>query len=237
MKIKCLVVDDEPLAVRLIENHISKIDALEVVATANSALKAFEILNTQEVDLLFLDIKMPNITGIDFLKSLKNPPKTIFTTAYRDFAIESYELEAVDYLLKPITFERFFKSVDRFLRETVPMKPSVTVSRDEEAYILLKSAGKNYKIILDDIVYVESVKDYIKVHKSDGSNLTSKYKIGNLESELPLGSFLRIHRSFIINTSKITAFSNTDIEVSGIELPIGVSHKEEVDLFLEKIKK
>jgi two-component system, LytTR family, response regulator len=113
MKIKCLVVDDEPLAVRLIENHIAKIDALEVVATANSALKAFEILNTQKIDLLFLDIKMPNITGIDFLKSLKHPPKTIFTTAYRDFAIESYELEVVDYLLKPITFERFFKSVDK----------------------------------------------------------------------------------------------------------------------------
>jgi two-component system, LytTR family, response regulator len=237
MKIKCLVVDDEPLAVRLIENHIAKIDALEVVATANSALKAFEILNTQEIDLLFLDIKMPSITGIDFLKSLKNPPKTIFTTAYRDFAIESYELEAVDYLLKPITFERFFKSVDRFLRETVPAKNSVTVNREELDYILLKAAGKNYKIVLDDIVYVESIKDYIKVHKSDGSNLTSKYKIGNLESELPAECFIRIHRSFIINTSKITAFSNTDIEVSGIELPIGVSHKEEVDLFLEKIKK
>ncbi|MCL9806873.1 LytTR family DNA-binding domain-containing protein [Flavobacterium amniphilum] len=237
MKIKCLVVDDEPLAVRLIENHIAKIDALEVVATANSALKAFEILNTQEVDLLFLDIKMPNITGIDFLKSLKNPPKTIFTTAYRDFAIESYELEVVDYLLKPITFERFFKSVDRFLRESVPIKKSVVEKQPEENYILLKSAGKNYKIDLDDIVYVESIKDYIKVHKQDGTNLTSKYKIGNLESELPFGSFIRIHRSFIINTSKITAFSNTDIEVSGIELPIGVSHKEEVDLFLEKIKK
>ena len=237
MKIKCLVVDDEPLAVRLIENHIAKIDALEVVATVNSALKAFEILNTQEVDLLFLDIKMPNITGIDFLKSLKHPPKTIFTTAYRDFAIESYELEAVDYLLKPVTFERFFKSVDRFLRETTSIKTTIGDNKEEEKYILLKSAGKNYKILLNDIVYIESIKDYIKVHRTDGSDLTSKYKIGNLESELPSENFIRIHRSFIINTSKVTAFSNTDIEVSGIELPIGVSHKDEVDLFLETMKK
>lgn len=238
MKIKCLIVDDEPLAIRLIENHIAKIDALEVVATASSALKAFEILNTQKIDLLFLDIKMPNITGIDFLKSLKHPPKTIFTTAYRDFAIESYELEAVDYLLKPITFERFFKSVDRYLRDSATVN---TFSNPEipkkEDYILLKSAGKNFKIKLDDILYVESIKDYIKVHKTDGSNITSKYKISNLEAELPSDHFVRIHRSFIINAAKITAFSNTDIEVLGIDLPIGISHKEQVDLFLEKIKK
>ena len=238
MKIKCLVVDDEPLAIRLIENHIAKIDALEVVATANSALKAFEILNAQKIDLLFLDIKMPNITGIDFLKSLRNPPKTIFTTAYRDFAIESYELEAVDYLLKPVTFERFFKSVDRFLRESnsLPVSGTAEVGQ-KETYILLKAAGKNFKIALDDILYIESIKDYIKVHKTDGNSITSKYKISNLEAELPSGIFLRIHRSFIINTSKISAFSNTDIEVSDIELHIGISHKEQVDLFLEKMKK
>ena len=117
MKIKCLVVDDEPLAIRLIEKHIDKIDALEVVATCNNALKAFEILNSQTIDLLFLDIKMPNMTGIEFLRNLKNPPKTILTTAYRDFAIDGFELGVVDYLLKPITFERFFKAVDKFLIE------------------------------------------------------------------------------------------------------------------------
>jgi DNA-binding LytR/AlgR family response regulator len=237
MKIKCLVVDDEPLAVRLIENHIAKIDALEVVATANSALKAFEILNTKKIDLLFLDIKMPNITGIDFLKSLKHPPKTIFTTAYRDFAIESYELEVVDYLLKPITFERFFKSVDKYLRTSNPVAATVVEPVKNEEYILLKSSGKNFKIALDDIIYVESVKDYIKVHKTDGNAITSKYKISNLETDLPSEKFVRIHRSFIINASKVTAFSNTDIEVSGIDLPIGISHKEQVDLFLERIKK
>ncbi|GAA4777014.1 MULTISPECIES: LytR/AlgR family response regulator transcription factor [Flavobacterium] len=237
MKIKCLIVDDEPLAIRLIENHISKIDVLEVVATANNAMKAFEILNTQQIDLLFLDIKMPNITGIDFLRSLKHPPKTIFTTAYRDFAIESYELEVVDYLLKPITFERFFKSVDKFLREKISVKVVDTIPQKKEEYILLKSAGKNYKIALNDVVYVESIKDYIKVHKTDGSSIISKYKIGNLEEELLTHDFIRIHRSYIVNASKVTAFSNTDIEVSGKEFPIGASYKDQVDLFLEKLKK
>lgn len=237
MKIKCLIVDDEPLAIRLIENHISKIDALQVVATASNAMKAFEILNTQQIDLLFLDIKMPNITGIDFLKSLKNPPKTIFTTAYRDYAIESYELEVIDYLLKPITFERFFKSIERYLRGITLEKMTYDTNDNSNPYILLKSSGKNYKIVLDEITYIESIKDYVKVHKIDGNSIVTKYKIGDLEEELSKAGFMRIHRSFIVNTEKITAFSNTDIEISGIELPIGVSHKEQVEIFLKKMKK
>uniref|UniRef100_UPI000AE3ED7A LytR/AlgR family response regulator transcription factor n=1 Tax=Tenacibaculum ovolyticum TaxID=104270 RepID=UPI000AE3ED7A len=143
MRVKCLLVDDEPLAIKLIENHISKIDALEVVATCNNALKAFEIINTQQIDLMFLDIKMPNITGIDFLKTLKNPPKTIFTTAYRDYAIESYDLEVVDYLLKPITFERFFKSIDRFLREKKEVSANTfnTEKKNTEDFLLVKSGN------------------------------------------------------------------------------------------------
>lgn len=236
MKIKCLIVDDEPLAIRLLENHIAKIDVFEVVATANSAMKAFEIINTQQIDLLFLDIKMPNITGIDFLKNLKSPPKTIFTTAYRDFAIESYELEVVDYLLKPITFERFFKSVDRFLRELTPIKNINIETQKIEDYILLKSAGKNYKVSLEDIVYVESDKDYIKVYKSDSTVIVSKHKISDLEQELPLEKFTRIHRSFIINNNKITAFSATDIEVNTIELPIGASFKEQAQKLIDSLK-
>ncbi|WP_136667127.1 LytTR family DNA-binding domain-containing protein [Flavobacterium sp. H122] len=236
MKIKCLIVDDEPLAIRLIENHISKIDVLEVVATANNAMKAFEILNTHQIDLLFLDIKMPNITGIDFLKSLKHPPKTIFTTAYRDFAIESYELEVVDYLLKPVTFERFFKSVDRFLRENNSEKVSFVENDNTQDYILLKSSGKNYKIVLSEIVYIESIKDYIKVHKTDGNSVVSKYKISDVEQELPSDTFTRIHRSFIINNSKINAFSTTEIEVNNIELPIGVSFKDQAQKLIDSLK-
>jgi DNA-binding LytR/AlgR family response regulator len=236
MKVKCLLVDDEPLAIKLIENHISKIDALEVVATCNNALKAFEIINTQQIDLMFLDIKMPNITGIDFLKTLKNPPKTIFTTAYRDYAIESYDLEVVDYLLKPITFERFFKSIDRFLREKKEVVVSVTEKNDLEDFLLVKSGNKHHKIKIEEIVFIESLKDYIKIHTVNDKRIVAKYKIGEIEEELMNKNFLRIHRSYIVNTSKISAFTMSDIEVNSVEIPIGASYKEKVISFLSKWK-
>lgn len=235
MKIKCLVVDDEPLAIRLIEKHIAKIDNLEVVATCNNALKAFEILNLQKIDLMFLDIKMPNITGVEFLKNLKNPPKTILTTAYRDYAIEGYDLGVVDYLLKPVTFERFLKAVDKFLSETARNEVKIKESVPDE-YILVKSGIKNYKINTNDIVYIESLKDYIKINTVGDKNITSKYKIGDIQEELNGDHFLRIHRSFIINTTKITAFTMNEIEVSNIEIPIGASYKEDVLLYLKTLK-
>ena len=228
MKIKCLVVDDEPLAIRLIEKHIAKIDNLEVVATCNTALKAFEILNLQKIDLMFLDIKMPNITGIEFLKNLKNPPKTILTTAYRDYALEGYDLGVVDYLLKPITFERFFKAVDKFLSTNTANIEVKTKESVPDEFILVKSGIKNYKINTNDIIYIESLKDYIKINTTGDKNITSKYKIGDIQQELNQDNFLRIHRSFIINTSKITAFTLNEIEVGGIEIPIGASYKDDV---------
>ena len=235
MKIKCLLVDDEPLAIKLIENHISKIDALDVVAKCNNALKAFEILNTQEIDLMFLDIKMPNITGIDFLKTLKNPPKTIFTTAYRDYAIESYDLEAVDYLLKPITFERFFKAIDRLLRENKLIENTKKETTQVD-YIIVKSGNKHHKIVKGDILYIESLKDYIKIHTAGDKHTVSKYKIGDIEQDLKESHFLRVHRSYIININKISAFTINDIEVSSTEIPIGASYKDKVVSFLDKLK-
>lgn len=235
MKIKCLIVDDEPLAIKLIEKHIAKIDNLEVIATCNNALKAFEILNTQTIDLMFLDIKMPSMTGIDFLKNIKNPPKTIFTTAYRDFAIESYDLGVVDYLLKPITFERFFKAVDKYLSEkSIPIVKQEQLISEE--YIIVKSGIKNHKIDTKDILYIESIKDYIKIFLTNNQTITAKHKISDMEVELNHNRFIRIHRSFIINREKVSAFSNNDIEVNGAEVPIGASYKEETLLFLESLK-
>lgn len=186
---------------------------------------------------MFLDIKMPNLTGIDFLKSLKNPPKTIFTTAYRDFALESYDLETVDYLLKPITFERFFKAIDKFTRQNVNTKNAHLKEVEKTNYILLKSGNKHHKINLSDIIYIESLKDYIKIHLENDTSIISKYKLGEMEQDLFGFEFLRIHRSYIINTLKITAFSSNDIAVKGVEIPIGASYKEKVILYLEKIKK
>ena len=235
MNIKCLIVDDEPLAILLIENHISKINGLEVVATANNALKAFEIINTQSIDLMFLDIKMPNITGIDFLRTLKNPPKTILTTAYRDFAIEGFELEVSDYLLKPILFERFFKSMERFLREN-KTNTTAEINPQKKDYIIVKSGSKNHKVTIEEILYVESLKDYIKIHTQDGENIVSKFKISDIEVKLSNNQFIRIHRSYIINTEKITAFTTSEIEVNGIEIPIGASYKETAEQFLKNLK-
>lgn len=235
MKVKCLIVDDEPLAIRLIEKHIAKLEKLEVVATCQTAMKAFEIISTQQIDLLFLDIKMPDITGIEFLKNLKNPPKTILTTAYRDYALESYDLRVVDYLLKPITFERFFKAIDKFLQETQKI-PQLVLPVATGDFIFIRSGIKNHKVLLNDILYIESLKDYIKITLTD-RYITSKYKISDIETELNPTVFLRIHRSFIINTNKITAFTLNDIEVAGQEIPIGASYRDEVMVFLEKLKK
>ena len=236
MKTRCLLVDDEPLAIRLLQNHIAQIDTLEVVATCNSAIKAFEILNTQTIDLMFLDIKMPQMLGIDFLKSLKNPPKTIFTTAYREYALESYELETVDYLLKPITFERFLKAIDRFQRQNQAATSPAQSQAPQADYIIVKSGIKHHKIVLSDVLYIESLKDYIKIHLTNQSAIVAKYKLGEMEQELASQHFLRVHRSYIINTDKITAFTVHDIEVEGQEIPIGASFKEEVTEFINQMK-
>lgn len=234
MKVKCLLVDDEPLAIKLLENHISKIASFEVVATCNNAMKALEILNTHEIDLLFLDIKMPTITGIDFLKSLRHPPKTIFTTAYREYALESYDLDIADYLLKPITFDRFFRAVERYYRDIKPTQITVATPKTAtETLIQIKSGTKYHKVAVSDISYIESLKDYVKVHTSSKC-IVSKQKISDLEAELAKHSFLRVHRSYLINSKKVTAFTPHDIELNDVEVPIGASYKEYVLAILKE---
>ena len=218
MKVQCLIIDDEPLAASLIEDYVSKIPQLETVAICNNALEAFEILKTKKIDLLFLDIQMPTLTGIDFLKSLQNPPKVIFTTAYREYAIESYELEVLDYLLKPIPFNRFFKAIDKYFKTIAPIKSSFQKedSKEEDAnYLYVNVNKKHHKVLFDDILYVESLKDYIRIHTSENSIMT-KEKISDFEQLLP-SNFLRTHRSYIANTKKITAFTSQDVEIGPVQ--------------------
>jgi two-component system LytT family response regulator len=223
MKIRCLLVDDEPLAIQLLQRHIAQLDFCEVTGTCNNAIKALEILNQQDIDLLFLDIKMPQISGLDLLKALRRPPKTILTTAYREYALDGFDLDVVDYLLKPITFDRFFKAMERYLRNSNFTIPHL-LSSSEPQYIYLKSGHKYFKVDTRDIIYAESLKDYVNVHVKD-KVITSKYKISDLEKELEGKGFLRIHRSFIVNLQCITAFTATDIEIGSLELPIGDSYK------------
>ncbi|WP_419493998.1 LytR/AlgR family response regulator transcription factor [Chryseobacterium bernardetii] len=226
--IKCIIVDDEPLAATLLENHISKIDHLKLTGKAENALEAYKLLQNQTVDLMFLDIQMPHFNGIDFLRSLPQKPKTIFTTAYREFAIEGFELEAVDYLLKPITFERFFKSVERVLRN---------INDSKGDFIILKTEGMHRKLSLADIIYIESQGNDIKITLAGNESFISKSKITNLELLLASKGFVRVHRSFIINTAFVTAFNNNEIHLGSYEIPVGRSYRQEFERFIAAFSK
>lgn len=223
---KCVIIDDEPIAIKVIQEHLENFDCIECLGTYTKALNAIEVLNTQAIDLLFLDINMPGISGIEFLKSLTKPPKVIFTTAYRNFAVDAFELEAVDYLVKPISFERFLKAVNKFLAMRAPNIQTSKETESEKAYIILKSDKKNYKIKYGDILYIESLDNYIKVHTNDISIICYE-RLSSIEKELP-ANFLRIHRSYIINESKIGVFTSSTIEIGGNKFTIGRNYKEEV---------
>ncbi|MFT5618468.1 MAG: two-component system LytT family response regulator [Arenicella sp.] len=225
MKYKCVIVDDEELARELIETHLSQLDEFELVASCESALEAQKILRTESVDLLFLDIEMPVLKGTDFLKSLTIQPKVIFTTAYRDYAIEGFELNAIDYLLKPIVFERFFKAVSKFLESSYENTHAETPPESKD-YIYVQSKRKNIRINLSEVLYIESVKDYVRIHLKT-EDITFKSSITSFYEKLDT-HFLRIHRSFIVNTRQVTAFTKNDVEIGQQEIPIGEMYKEEV---------
>jgi DNA-binding LytR/AlgR family response regulator len=231
MKTRCIIVDDEPLAVEAIQMHVEKFDSLRLVATCMDAFQAFDILNRTRVDLMFLDIQMPEVTGLDFLKSLKNPPKVILTTAYRDYAIDAFDLNVIDYLLKPISFDRFMQAINKFYEQSTSelVMPGTTLNQVESNpdHIYVRSDKKNVKIRFDEILYIESIKDYVKI-VCINRTIISKILISELESKLPAELFLRIHRSYIICIRNIEAYSPTHIEVPGKELPIGRNYKHEV---------
>lgn len=224
--VKCIIIDDEPLAIKLIKGHIEQVPGLELIATFQNAVAALDLLKKEPVDLIFLDIQMPVLTGIDFVKSLQKPPGVIFTTAYRDYAAESYELNVIDYLIKPITFTRFFTAVNKFFNQystsqQVAKEPSL--EQVQQSYIYVNSNKKHIKIAFDDMLYIESIKDYVRIHTADKSIVT-KDKISDFEQKVP-AHFLRVHRSFIVNTHKITAFTKQDIEIGDREIPIGRNYK------------
>jgi DNA-binding LytR/AlgR family response regulator len=222
MKYKCIIVDDEPLARELITSHLAHFDNFELVDSFENALKAYAFLESNTIDLMFLDIEMPLLKGNDFLKKLKNPPKVIFTTAYREYAIEGYELNVIDYLLKPITFDRFFVSIEKFKQLQIPKAPE---NLTNENHIFVSSGSKNIKIVFDHILFVESLKDYITIHLENGKSHHLKQNISAFEKVLD-SNFVRIHRSFIIQTKKLTAYSKNEVEINAIEIPIGSSYKE-----------
>jgi two-component system, LytTR family, response regulator len=222
MKYNCVIIDDEELARELIETHLSKFTDFRLVASCESAIEAQLILKENKVDLIFLDIEMPLLKGIDFVNSLEKRPNIILTTAHREYALEGYELNVIDYLLKPITFERFFKAIDKFLITA----NNNTVHQETNNHIYVQINKKNTKIILDEILYIESFKDYINIHLSDTS-IRFKQSISSFEKELD-HRFIRSHRSFIVNKNKITAFTKKEIEIGTVVIPIGNNYKNNV---------
>lgn len=217
--INCLIVDDEPLAQDILANYVQQNDQLLLVQKCSTAFEAFEILHQQQIDLMFLDVKMPALNGIDFLKSLKSPPAVIFTTAFSEYAAASYELEAIDYLLKPITKERFEKSLAKFFKQ------QPIIENEEKDYTYFKVSGKLIKVEHDAILYVQSIKDYVLLCTDNGNlivHMTMKY----LTELLPESKFVRVHRSYVVNFAKIVVLAKNQVQIAGTEIPIGESYKD-----------
>ena len=230
MKIKCVIIDDEPIARDIIKDYILKINELDLIAEFNKPTEALTFLNETKTDLLFLDINMPEIDGIHFAKSLSEPPAIIFTTAYREFAANGFELQAVDYLVKPIPFDRFLKAVNHYLKlhsKSVEMTTAEMREKPENEFILLKDNKKTHKVYLSDIKYIESDGDYIRFYLQS-RKLMIRGSLSSMEVTLPSALFLRIHNSYMINLKKVNAVTLYSVEIDGTELPISRSHKEKV---------
>lgn len=230
MKLRCLLIDDEPPALKVLQSHIDQISGLEVVGTCRNALEAIDVLHQKTVDVMFLDIKMPKIIGTEFLRSLSHPPKVIFVTAYRDYAVEGFELDAVDYLVKPVSFERFLKAIDR-LRRTAEQQPEFEKKQykaNPDAFVYVKADRAMQKVFVNEILYIESWKDYVRLYLTTGKYLLVKQPISAMENLLSHHNFMRVHRSYIVSVNKISGYCGMSIRLGSIEIPIGRLYKQAV---------
>ncbi len=222
-----ILVDDEPLAQEVVETHISKFPSLHLVAKCSNAVEALHALQQNDIDLMFLDIQMPQISGIDFLKTLPNPPKVILTTAFSEYAMDGYDLNVVDYLLKPISFDRFAKAVNKAISQESKASDQEPVgsSKDSADYIFVKADKKLIKIHFNDIFYIEGLKDYVILHTPTGRVVTLQ-TMKSLETKLPQDLFMRIHRSYIVNLGNITIIEGNTIQIGKKIIPIGKNYKD-----------
>lgn len=238
MSIRCLIVDDEPLAQRVIERYAENLPFLEILKKCNNAIEAIEFLHNQPVDLIFLDINMPRLSGMDFLKTLKHPPLVVITTAYAEYAIQGYELDVVDYLMKPFPFDRFFKAVQkaeemlrgREQRHAEHREPE----KQDESFIFIKSSKKTFKVNLNDILYIEALGDYVKIFTTE-KMIISYQSLKNIETLLPAPSFPRIHKSFIIALSRIDMIEGNHVKIKDRMIPIGTNFKAEFEKLIKSI--
>jgi DNA-binding LytR/AlgR family response regulator len=232
-KVNCIIVDDEHVAREILQVHISKIEKLELVAICKNALEAFNAVNNFNVDLVFLDINMPEISGLSFARAVNKNVSIIFTTAYREYAVDGFDLQAVDYLLKPISFERFFQAINKYLNENNVFQASLQneVPEEKQESFFVRADRKMIKIQYDEISFVESLADYIKIHLKDKIVITRE-TISNIEAKLPQNDFIRTHRSYIVAKRVIDSFTHELVEIGKKQIPISRGYKKEV---LEKL--
>lgn len=227
--IHCIIVDDEPIARDILNEHLGKIDRIRVIASCKNALEAFKAINDYPVDLVFLDINMPEIDGLAFARSMTRQIKVIFTTAYRDYAVDGFDLRAVDYLLKPVSFERLLQSINKYLDESQVadhgINREIVSEKDDSLYV--RSDRKMIRVRFSEILYLESIGDYLKIHLHDRTVVTRE-TMTTLEAKLPAMEFIRIHRSFLVAKKEIDSFTAEYVELGGIQLPLSRSYKEDV---------
>lgn len=236
MKLRCLLIDDEPPALKVLSRYISSINGLEIAGQCGNAIEALDVLHQKTVDVIFLDIKMPRILGTEFLKNLSHPPKVIFVTAYREYAVDGFELDAVDYLVKPVSFERFFKAITK-LNRLLGRETSITIADEAPkpaAFVYLKVDKDMKKIFVNEIEYIESWKDYVMVYLTGDKHFLVKQSITAMENLLSEHKFMRVHRSYMVSLNKISGYNNLSVQLGQHEIPIGRFYKQAV---LERLQK
>jgi DNA-binding LytR/AlgR family response regulator len=228
LKYSCIIVEDEPLSAEILTDYIKQVPFLELRTVCVDAIYAMEILQKEKIDLIFLDIHLPRIKGLEFLESLHNPPPVIIVSAYKEYALQGFELNVIDYLLKPVRFSRFLKSVGK-LHQQQPgsSPPASTDNAVERTYFFFTVGKKKVKVFLDEILYIESLREYVRITTKE-KNILTKFPLSRIEELLSKNNFLRIHRSFIVAKDKISAFTTADVEINNKQIPIGRSYKESV---------
>jgi len=234
MKYKCVIIDDEPMAIEVLQTHLAKIETMEVAASFTQPLDGMPYLAENKIDLLFLDIEMPAITGFGLLRALAVKPKVIVTTAHRNYAAEAFDFEVLDYLLKPISFERFLKALNRFFDSNSPKFNTGNKETGGDDYLIVKADKRFHKVFFNQIIFIESMDDFIRIHTPD-ARLDVYDRLVGMEAKLPVGKFLRVHRSYLVNRQKIDSFSTAEIYIGKFEIPIGKSYRDKVVTALSKI--
>ena len=237
-KIKCIIVDDEPLAIEVLRSLLTKFEFIDILAECKDTFQAFDALQEHDVDLMFLDIHMPEVSGLDFLKNLRSPPAVILTTAHREFALEAFELSVIDYLMKPISSSRLMKALDKFSRFRQAGKTGYQEEEVEKGnntageFLVIRADRKSRKVFFQDIDYIESIKDYVRIHTLS-ERIMTKMTLNEMESRVPAGSFLRVHRSYIVNINKVTALTSHDVEIGNIEIPVGDTYRKRIERIMK----